>query len=95
VACIYRGSRDGWNIEAFRSRVFGQGANLILVKMKQGGIVGGFTTKSWGPSFPSRYTVDNAAFIFNINQRFNQTNGKYSIYLRDNGFEFGNSMFGV
>ena len=69
VACIYRGSRDGWSKEIFNARVWGQGANLILVKTKQGAIIGGFTTKSWGPG--SAYVVDDAAFIFNMNQRFN------------------------
>jgi uncharacterized protein YgfB (UPF0149 family) len=64
------------------------------VKTKQGAIIGGFTTKSWGP-FTYSYTVDDAAFIFNMNQRFNQTTGKHSIYLRDDGFEFGNKMFEV
>ena len=63
-----------------------------MVKTKQGAIIGGFTTKSWGP-YPGCYTVDDAAFIFNMNQRFNQTNGKYSIRLRDDGFEFGSNMF--
>jgi hypothetical protein len=74
VALIYRGSRDGWGVETFKARVWGQGANIILVKTKQGAIIGGFTTKSWGPD-PGPYTVDAAAFIFNMNQRFNQTNG--------------------
>ena len=46
-----------------------------MVKTKQGAIIGGFTTKSWGPDTGS-YTVDDAAFIFNMNQRFNQTDGK-------------------
>ena len=61
------------------------------MKTKQGAIIGGFTTKSWASS--GGYTVDDAAFIFNMNQRFNQTNGKYSIRLRDDGFEFGSNMF--
>jgi hypothetical protein len=64
------------------------------VKTKQGAIIGGFTTKSWGP-YTGKYTVDDAAFIFNMNQRFNQTNGNHSIYLQDDGFCFGMNMFSV
>ena len=30
-----------------------------------------------------------------MNQRFNQTNGQKSIYLRNDGFCFGSGMFGV
>ena len=79
-------------METFKARVWGQGANIILVKTKQGAIIGGFTTKSWGP-YPGSYTVDAAAFIFNMNQRFNQTTGNHSIQLLDNGFKFGLEMF--
>ena len=64
------------------------------MKTKQGAIIGGFTTKSWGP-WTQSWVVDDAAFIFNINQRFNQTNGRYSIDLNDNGFRFGSDMFSV
>ena len=64
------------------------------MKTKQGAIIGGFTTKSWGP-IPGEYTVDADAFIFNMNQRFNQTNSKYSILLSTDGFMFGNGMFSV
>ncbi len=79
-------------MEAFKARVWGQGANIILVKTKQGAIIGGFTTKSWGPN-PGSYTVDADAFIFNMNQRFNQTTGKLSILLCVDGFMFGSNMF--
>jgi len=64
------------------------------MKTKQGAIIGGFTTKSWGPHTGS-FTVDDAAFIFNMNQRFNQTTGKHSIYLCNDGFCFGSNMFAV
>ena len=65
-----------------------------MVRTKQGAIIGGFTTKSWEPR-TGGYTVDDAAFIFNMNQRFNQSHGKYSIFFRDSGFQFGNEMFRV
>ena len=64
------------------------------MKTKQGAIIGGFTTKSWGPDTDD-YTVDDAAFIFNMNQRFNQTTGKHSIGLCNDGFIFGMNMFSV
>ena len=64
------------------------------MKTNQGAIIGGFTTKSWGPC-SYLYTVDDAAFIFNMNQRFNQTHGKYSILPHNDGFCFGSNMFAV
>jgi hypothetical protein len=62
-----------------------------LVKTKQGKIIGGFTSKSWGPR-SDLYTIDEAAFIFNMNQRFNQTSGTKSISHENDGFCFGNRM---
>ncbi len=64
------------------------------MKTKQGAIIGGFTSKSWGPN-PGSFTIDADAFIFNMNQRFNQTTGSASIHLIGDGLMFGNEMFSV
>ena len=44
----------------------------------------------------SGYTNDNAAFVFNLNDgKFTPTNYDHAIYLRNDGFEFGNNVFSV
>jgi hypothetical protein len=91
VKNIYKGSRDGWSIEAFIQRVFNHGPTIVLVRTKLGAICGGFTSKSWAAS--GGYTNDNAAFVFNLNEKFIPSNYDAAIYLRNNGFEFGSNVF--
>ena len=87
VLNIYKGSRDGWSKEVFGQKVFNQGPTLILVKTKNGVICGGFTSKSWGGS--NSYANDNAAFVFNLNDKFTPTNYNEAIVPVNDGFKFG------
>ena len=93
VLNIYKGSRDGWSKEVFGQKVFNQGPTLILVKTKKGVICGGFTSKSWAAS--GGYTNDNAAFVFNLNDKFTPTSYDNAIYLVNDGFIFGSSFLSV
>ena len=50
VKSVYKGSRDGWQTEKFVERVFNKGSTLIIVKISNDMICGGFTSKSWDNS---------------------------------------------
>ncbi len=50
VINIYKGSRDGWESDAFTQLVHNQGPALFLCKTKKHAICGGFTSKSWDSS---------------------------------------------
>jgi hypothetical protein len=80
VANIYKGSRDGWSKESFGKKVFNQGPTIVLVRTKLGAICGGFTVKSWAAS--PAWTNDNAAFVFNLNEKFIPSNYDKAIYLQ-------------
>jgi hypothetical protein len=94
VENIYKGSRDGWSKEAFGQKVFNQGPTIVLVRTKLGAICGGFTSKSWAAS-GGAYANDNAAFVFNLNEKFIPSNYDKAIYQgsNGNGFIFGDNIF--
>ena len=92
VENIYKGSRDGWSKEAFGQKVFNQGPTIVLVRTKLGAICGGFTSKSWAGS-GGAYANDNAAFVFNLNEKFIPCNYDKAIYLLNSGFIFGSNIF--
>jgi hypothetical protein len=93
VLNIYKGSRDGWSKEIFGQKVFNQGPTIVLVKTKLGAICGGFTSKSWGGN--NVYANDNAAFVFNLNDKFIPSYYDGAIRLRNDGFEFGCGVLSV
>ena len=93
VTNIFKGSRDGWSKEVFGLKVFNQGPTIVLVKTKLGAICGGFASKGFAAS--GSYTNDNAAFVFNLNEKFIPSNYDKAIYLRDDGFEFGDNILAV
>ena len=64
--------------------MFNQGPTIIIVKSRLGAIFGGFTSKSWGGG--GVFTADNTAFVFNMNQKFIQSNNDYSIYNLNDRF---------
>ena len=41
------------------------------------------------------FIADNSAFVFNMNDRFTPCSKEKAVFLRNNGFEFGNSIFAV
>jgi hypothetical protein len=77
----------------FGQKVFNQGPTIVLVKTKFGAICGGFTSKSWGGN--NVYANDNAAFVFNLNDKFVPSNYDAAIRLCSDGFEFGAHVFEV
>jgi hypothetical protein len=93
VTNIFKGSRDGWSKEVFGLKVFNQGPTIVLVKTKLGAICGGFASKSWGGT--SGYTNDNAAFVFNLNEKFIPCNYDKAIFHRNDGFCFGSDVLEV
>jgi hypothetical protein len=92
VTNIFKGSRDGWSKVVFGLKVFNQGPTIVLVKTKLGAICGGFASKSWASG---SYSNDNAAFVFNLNEKFIPSNYDNAIYLQNNGFNFGNAILAV
>ena len=95
VTNIFKGSRDGWSKEVFGLKVFNQGPTIVLVKTLLGAICGGFASKSWAGS--GSWTNDNAAFVFNLNEKFIPSNYGNAIFLGSNanGFEFGNNILAI
>jgi hypothetical protein len=84
VTNIYKGTRDGWSKEVFGQKIFCQGPTIVLVKTKSGAICGGFASKGFAAS--GEYTNDNAAFVFNLNEKFIPCNYDKAINLRYDGF---------
>ena len=41
------------------------------------------------------FIADNSAFVFNMNDIFTPCSHEKAVFLRNNGFEFGNSIFAV
>jgi len=70
---LYRGSRDGMNASAWRSKVNNNGSNITILKNSEGHILGGYTSLSWTSS--GSYRRDDNAFLFSFlnNQKFSPT----------------------
>ena len=92
---IYKGSRDGWELEIFKEKVFNQGPTLILVRTSVGRVCGGYTSINWDGS--DEYKRDNDAFVFSLdnNTKYTPTNYDHAIYTMPGGFAFGNKILGV
>ncbi|KAL7490723.1 hypothetical protein ACHAWT_000883 [Skeletonema menzelii] len=59
---IYRSSRDGLSNEAFHKKCDNVGATLVLIKTTSGGVLGGYTNKSWESN--GCYKKANKSFLF-------------------------------
>ena len=62
----YRGSEHGWNANDFYSRAFNKGAKLLLMKIKDGPCIGGFTQAQWMQGQDLISISDSSAIIFNL-----------------------------
>jgi hypothetical protein len=93
VENIYNATRDGWEREVFKQKVFNKGPTLIILKTTEGAICGGYTSKNWDGS--GKYTDDIDAFVFNMTQRYNCNHTQKAIYTWHNGFYFGNGILMV
>jgi hypothetical protein len=87
---IYNGSRDGWEIEKYRKKVFKKGPTLIILKTSEGAICGGYTSKNWDGS--NKWTDDIDAFVFNMTHKYIPNDTKKAIYTYSYGFWFGNAI---
>ena len=67
VKC-YQGTKDGWDIETFRKLVYGEGANILLIKSDNGRTFGGFTSLSLKRSETHLFRFDVSAFLFSVNE---------------------------
>ena len=65
----------------------------MILKTKKGAICGGYTSKNWTDE--GCKISDPTAFVFNMERKFVQSGGDYSIYVRPNGFEFGCNVLQV
>jgi hypothetical protein len=91
---IYRGSRDGFHIDTMRRGCNGQGACIVIVKVKESGtIIGGYNplgwayynnndwgNVGWGDVNWGQYYWNNTteSFIFSLGDGKNLTNAKIS-----------------
>ncbi len=63
---MYRGSENGWNAKDFHSRCDGEGTTISLYKVKDGDIIGGYTSASW--SSDNKFVNDKNSLIFNLSK---------------------------
>ena len=69
---LWRGSRDGFDLETFNRLCYGQGKTLFVVKNTESYIFGGFTSVPWSyetydyMSSVDRYKTDSTAFLFTL-----------------------------
>ncbi|RIA93813.1 hypothetical protein C1645_818898 [Glomus cerebriforme] len=65
----YRGSRDGFNISTMRSKCNGQGACILVIKIKENGtIIGGYNPLGW--SYRNNNNGYNNGYGYNYNQYY-------------------------
>ncbi|CAB4410592.1 unnamed protein product [Rhizophagus irregularis] len=75
---IYRGSRDGLDINTMRSNCNGQGATILVIKVKENGtIIGGYNPNGW----PYQTGYNNG--YYNNNYYWNNTTESFIFSLGD------------
>ena len=77
---LYRLSRDGKEYSTFHKLCDKKGNTLLLVKLMDGNILGGFTTQNWDNS--GLWKKDDNSFVFSLtsNQKRNNNPNNESIY---------------
>ncbi len=63
---LYRGSDHGWEWEDFHSRCDNKGPTISLFKIKDGDVIGGYSTAQWNSVSNGRYVGDSDAMLFNL-----------------------------
>ena len=82
---LYRLSRDGNNYEIFHKNCDNKGPTLILIKIKEELIIGGFTLLNWDSK--SKWKKDDDTFIFSLSQNkkyIKKEKNSNSIFCLDN-----------
>jgi len=65
---IYRGSRDGFDAQAFHSYCDNQGPTVVVCKAESSGFIfGGFTSQNW--SRRNAFFQDKTAFLFSVTHK--------------------------
>jgi hypothetical protein len=64
----YRGSEHGWMTKDFYTRAIDKGPIIMLMKLKNGPCIGGFSKTGWKSThdYFARYISDSSAMIFNL-----------------------------
>jgi surface protein len=92
---LYRLSKDGKEYETFHKKCDNRGETLILIKINENLIIGGYTSLNWDSS--SKWKKDNNTFIFSLthNKKYIKNNdNSNSIYcLNSFGPMFDNLGF--
>jgi hypothetical protein len=87
---LYRGSRDGFNASAFRSRCDGQANTITIIKSNFNHVFGGFTTVQWNSL--GAYSTDQNAFIFSL-RRSNSSNFYAKFPVRESSTAIWNRSY--
>ena len=91
---LYRLSRDGNEFQTFHNLCDNKGITLLLVKLDDGNIIGGYSTKDWDNS--SGWKQDNNAFVFSLTENVkcitNSNNNYNSIYCNNSCGPYFNSI---
>ena len=84
---LYRLSRDGNEFQTFHNLCDNKGITLLLVKLNDGYILGGYTTKDWDSS--SGWKQDNNAFVFSLTENVKcvkNSNNSYNAIFCDSSY---------
>ncbi|GBB83320.1 hypothetical protein RclHR1_10050003 [Rhizophagus clarus] len=74
---MYRGSRDGFDINVMRDKCNGQGACILVIKVKENGaIIGGYNPFGWN-------YYNNNDYYYNRNYHWNNTTESFIFSLDD------------
>ena len=78
---VYRASRDGWLYSDFHKFCDNKGALLVLEKVDNGRLCGGFCSISWNSS--SSYVKDDKSFLFSLDlsKKYQSSNQQHDGHL--------------
>ena len=83
---LYRLTRDGNEYQTFHQLCDNKGSTVTLFKLKDGNIMGGFTTSNWDSNSNGQWKNDSNAFLFSLTENvkcMNNTNyGSIYCYQR-------------
>ena len=63
---LYRKSRDGDSYDSFHKMCDNKGKTLVLIKCREGNIIGGYTPLDWDNH--SDWKIDDETFLFSLNK---------------------------
>jgi len=86
---LYQASKDGWSGSKFHSLCDGKGPTLVLVKLTNKHVFGGYTKESWGQG--GRLVRDDTAFLFTLTDGASRPPMKCPIKNPDHAINWFNS----